>query len=319
MFVLRPSSALKLAQRGLEPERGIEAKAPADNTIQEPFIDRGLPLPETYDVDIIRAMLQDPFRIFIYWEVRDRSLRALTRYFAPEDAQTFRTTLKLIEIGGGHEVFFDVDYKGRYWLQVFPGREYEFEIGVRSPVHGYISLVRSNRVQTPRGTVSPERAKEREYQLSPPDFVEILDATGFGAQQTLDVTMAAMAEPGAAAENDAWANALLQLPEGVHKALLVAAAGGELNLSLLEDLPEPLRGELMKLLLGGDGRIAAAGLMHYLPELLHEAARDSQEWIGDPIHPLHLTPRFMLGGTENVALPGGEIRWPALNRRPSSF
>jgi len=100
---------------------------------------------------------------------------------------------------------------------------------------------------------------------------------------------------------------------------MVAAAGGELSLELLLDFPEPLRNELMKLLLGGDGRIAAAGLMHYLPELLHEAARDSQGWIGDPIHPLHLTPKFMLGGTENVALPGGEIRWPALSRRPSSF
>ena len=319
MFVLRPSSALKLAQRGLEPERGYEVKAPPEIAIQEPFIDRGLPLPETYDVDIIRAMLQDPFRIFIYWEVRDRSLRALTRYFAPDEAQAFRTTLKLTEIGGGHEVFFDVHHKGRYWLQVFPDREYEFEIGVRSPAHGYISLVRSNRVQTPRGTVSPERARESDYQLSPRDFVEILEATGFGAQQTFDVTLAAMAEPEAATANDEWADALLKLPEAVHKALTLAAAGGELTLALIADLPEPLRGELMKLLLGGDGRIAAAGLMHYLPELLHEAGRESQGWIGDPIHPLHLTPRFMLGGTENVALPGGEIRWPALSRRPSSF
>jgi hypothetical protein len=169
--------------------------------------------------------------------------------------------------------------------------------------------------------VSPERARESEYQLSPPGFVEILEATGFGAQQTLDVTLAAMAEPVAAQEqgNDEWAAALTKLPETVHRALMTAAAGGELTLDLIASLPEPLRGELMKLLLSGDGRIAAAGLMHYLPELLHEVARDTQGWIGDPIHPLHLTPRFMLGGTENVALPGGEIRWPALSRRPSSF
>jgi hypothetical protein len=262
-------------------------------------------------------MLQDPFRIFIYWEVRDQSLQALTRYFAPDDAQTFRTTLKLIELGEGHQVFFDVSHNGRYWLQVFPDRQYQFEIGVRSPKHGYIALVRSNIVQTPRGTVSSERATETQFQLSPPDFIEILEATGFGAQQTLDVTLAAIAEP--ETEKDEWSAALQNLPEAVHKALMVAAAGGELSLELLLDFPEPLRNELMKLLLGGDGRIAAAGLMHYLPELLHEAARDSQGWIGDPIHPLHLTPKFMLGGTENVALPGGEIRWPALSRRPSSF
>ena len=317
MFVLRPSSPLKLPQRALEPVRRAETKAETEIPAQEPFIDRGLPLPETYDVDIIRAMLQDPFRIFIYWEVRDQSLKALTRYFAPDDARSFRTTLKLIEIGGGHQVFFDVSHNGRYWLQVFPDREYEFEIGVRSPKHGYISLVRSNRVQTPRGTVSSERAVESQFQLSPPDFIEILEATGFGAQQTLDVTLAAMTEP--ETEKDEWSAALENLPEAVYKALMIAAAGGELSLELLSDMPEPLKNELMKLLLGGDGRIAAAGLMHYLPELLHEAAQNSQGWIGDPIHHLHLTPKFMLGGTENVALPGGEIRWPALSRRPSSF
>ena len=317
MFVLRPSSPLRLPQRPLEPARRTESKAETEIPTQEPFIDRGLPLPETYDVDIIRAMLQDPFRIFIYWEVRDQSLQALTRYFAPDDAQTFRTTLKLIELGEGHQVFFDVSHNGRYWLQVFPDRQYQFEIGVRSPKHGYISLVRSNIVQTPRGTVSSERATETQFQLSPPDFIEILEATGFGAQQTLDVTLAAIAEP--ETEKDEWSAALQNLPEAVHKALMVAAAGGELSLELLSDFPEPLRNELMKLLLGGDGRIAAAGLMHYLPELLHEAAQNSQGWIGDPIHPLHLTPKFMLGGTENVALPGGEIRWPALSRRPSSF
>jgi hypothetical protein len=313
VFVLRPSSPVKLVQRSPQTLAPLtEAPAPEN---QEPFIDSGLPLPDSYDLDIVRAMLQDPFRILIYWEVREQSLLALTPYFALPDAQTFRTVLKLLDTATQQEVLFDVARRGRYWMTVFPDREYMFEIGVHSPRHGYISLVRSNAVRTPRGTVSPERAHDREYQLNPSEFLEVLDATGFGAQQTLGVTLSAVSE---GAEEESWSAALLKLPEEVRRVLAIVSAGGELTLELIADLPEPLRSELIKLFLGGDGRIAAVGFMHYLPELLHEAGRNPEEWIGDHIRPLHVTQRFMLGGTENVALPGGELRWPALSRRPSS-
>lgn len=317
MFVLRPSSPVKLLQRGPQTSAAVTEGPLHQN--HEPFIDSGLPLPDSYDLDIVRAMLQDPFRVLIYWEVREQSLLALTRYFAPADAQTFRTVLKLVDIVGRQEVLFDVAHRGRYWMTVFPDREYVFEIGVHSPRHGYISLVRSNTVRTPRGTVSPERAQEGEYQMSPSEFLEVLDATGFGAQQTLGATVGAMSEGAEEDEEEAWSAALLKLPEEIRRALTLASAGGELTLDLIKDLPEPLRSELMTLFLGGGGRIAAVGFMHYLPELLHEAGSSAEEWIGDHIRPLHVSQRFMLGGTENVALPGGEIRWPALSRRPSSF
>jgi hypothetical protein len=291
---------------------------PAPLPDSEPFIDLGLPLPESYDVDVIRAMLQDPFRILIYWEVRPQSLAALTRYFSPADIGKFHCVLKLTEIGGGHEAWFEVAHRGRYWMLVFPDREYEFEIGVRSPEHGFISLVKSNRVRTPRGTVSFERAEEPEYQLSAGEFIDVLDATGFGVDQTLEVTLAAMAEAGEeSAIDDRWSGVIARLPDSIRRALALASSGGELTQELIDELPEPIRSELLKLLVAGDGRIASVGLLHYLPELLHEAAA-GEEWIGDHIHPLHITQRFMTGGTENVALPGGEVRWPVFARRPSS-
>src|SRR5687768_9049350 len=36
------------------------------------YIDTGLPIPESYDVDTIRALVQDPFHIWVYWEMRER-------------------------------------------------------------------------------------------------------------------------------------------------------------------------------------------------------------------------------------------------------
>src|SRR5215211_5274301 len=204
MFTLRPSSPTRAAgvRRAAEMEeiKAVPAEEAGDKTPAAPFIDEGLPVPEAYEVDIVRAMLQDPFRIFIYWELREESLRALSLYFSPEEAAAFQTTLRLFEVEGRNEAYFPVGRRGRYWMMVFPEREYEFEVGVRSPVHGYISLIRSNRVRTPRGTVSPEKSEEGEYRLSPPEFMNVIEASGFAAEQAMDITVAAM--PGAGVTPD---------------------------------------------------------------------------------------------------------------------
>jgi hypothetical protein len=321
MFILRPSSPLRAADPAdpLRPAGAEEIKAAPveedDDAPGEPYVDEGAPVPEGYEVDIIRAMLQDPFRIFIYWEVREESLRALTRYFAPEEAAQFQTTLKLFEVEGRNEAYFPVARRGRYWMTVFPDREYEFEIGVRSPAHGYISLIRSNRVRTPRGTVSPEKPEEGEYRLNPPEFMNVIAASGFAADRAMGITVAAM--PGAGIGPDEVSAVLTRLPEGVRAAVAAAGAGGELTGEMIEALPLYLRDELMKLYGAGDGRIASVGLLHYLPELLREAIEDERELIGDHVHPLHVAPRFFAAASENVARPGGEIRWPGVGRQPS--
>ncbi|HEX8186114.1 MAG TPA: DUF4912 domain-containing protein, partial [Blastocatellia bacterium] len=268
MFILRPSSPTRATGSGpdrpdpaaeIEEIKAIpieeeEKKAPA-----EPFIDEGLPVPEIYDVDIIRAMLQDPFRIFIYWEVREESLQALTTYFSPEDAAGFKTTLKLLEVEGRNEAYFPVARCGRYWMMVFPDREYEFEIGVRSPVHGYISLIRSNRVRTPRGTVSPEQPAEGEYRLTPPEFMNVIEASGFAADRAAEITVAAL--PGAGISADQVTSALMRLPDAVRSAVISASAGGGLTSEMIAALPHYMRDELMKLYGAGDGHIASVGLM----------------------------------------------------------
>lgn len=311
MFTLRPSSP----PRPSEPKPALDVKIIQTAEVDEHFVDTGLPVPATYDRDIIRAMIQDPFRVFIYWEVRQESLAGLTRYFAPEEARGFRVVLKLTEVEGGNEAFFEVERRGRYWMMVFPDRQYVFEIGVRSPLHGYISLIKSNGVRTPRGTVSPVSARQDEYRLSPPEFGEVLEASGFAASQSLDITIAAL--PGASAGADELSATLGKLPGVVREAVTVAGAGSALTAEHIEGLPEPLRGELLKLLLGSDGRVASAGLMHYLPELLREVIEDEREWIGDHIRPLHIGPRFFVGGSDNFTRPGGEIRLPRLPSSPA--
>jgi hypothetical protein len=293
--------------------KSVEVK-PKKAQPSEPFIDEGLPLPQSYPVDIIRALLQDPFRIFIYWKVREESLKALTRYFSEEDSATFQVVLKLIELRGDNEAFFDVQSEGRYWMTVFPDRDYEFEIGVRSPVHGYIRLIRSNRVRAPRGTVAPAPAPEPEYRVTPQQFSRIMEASGFAAHQSMRLTMAAAERADLLASQ-----AINHLPASVREAIPLAAAGEDLSRDMIEQMPEPLRSELMKLYEGSGGMTASAGLMHYLPEMMRQFAEDESEWIEGGLHPLHIAPRYFAGASEQSARPSEKMRWPALRQVPGSW
>ncbi len=320
MFVLRPSSAFGVAPvKPIEPDQPAAEPIPVSETSDQPYIDEGLPVPESYGVDIIRALLQDPFRIFIYWEVRPESLKGLTRIFSEAEAADFRPTLKLRDMDGGQEAFFEVGPRGRYWMMVFPDRTYEFEMGVRSPEHGYISLVRSNQVRTPRGTVSPAVAPEPQYQMTTPEFIDVLQASGFAPEQAMEITVAPM--PGSTADGEQIADLLVRLPESVRNALLVAAIGGQLSFDMVDALPEPFRSELLKLHSASDGHLASVGLAHYLPEVLRETIEDERGLIGDHVHPLHVTPRFFAGASESLPPPGNEFHLPRLPqfRLPSSW
>jgi hypothetical protein len=313
MLSLRPSSPVRFFEPRTA-EKPEHAAPSLQLDITEPFIDEGLPIPETYAVNIMRAMLQDPFRVFIYWELREESITALTHYFPVSDIDSFRVTMRLLELSGKHQAYFEVPRQGRYWMMVFPDREYEFELGVRSPQHGYIPMVRSNRIRTPRGTVSPIVSREPEYALRGDQFVTVLDLSGFSAQQTLDLTLAAM--PGANEQDGKREELLSRMPASLRAAVVMAARRGKLTRELIEALPEPLRSMLLELVSKGDEALAAAAMMHYLPEVVRELLDDDRELIGPHSHPIHLTPRFFAGGTEHVMPPASSLPLPG---RPSSL
>src|SRR5436853_782450 len=315
MLILRPSSPLHLIEIKREE---LETGGDGSSDPGAPYIDEGLPIPYSYDTDIVRALMQDPFRILIYWEIREATLESLKRYFSPEDLASFKVVLRLIDIASQNEAFFETSRQGRYWMSVFPEREYEFEIGVRSPVHGYIAFVRSNRVRTPRGAVSSEKADEDEYRMAPPLFMQVIEASGFSPSHAMNITAA-----GTAMAPDKLIEAAISgLPEPVRAAVAAATSGEPLSRELLERLPEPLRSELLKVLKTGGGLMASVALMNYFPELVREAIEAEQDLIGAGIDPLYgalyVAPRFIGGSSESQSRPGGEFRWSGFPRLPSS-
>src|SRR5262249_9710340 len=150
---------------------------------------------------------------------------------------------------------------------------------------------------------------------SPPEFMKVLEMTGFSADRALSL---AVAGAEAADAENLLAEAFMRLPEAVRMALMIAEAGGPLTPELIATLPEPLRSELLRIIFAGGGLMASGSLVPYLPELWREVVGSDGEWIGDELPPLHLAPRFFLGGSEHLPIPGGEMRWPALRRLPSS-
>ena len=173
-FFFDLSSLAPLVERNpFEPPLVREDDQPAAIE-SEPPADLGLPIPTHYDFDLMRALVQDPFRLYVYWNLRGNPLERIRRIFPAEEVDKFRHTLRLIDETNNITVFFEVPYTREYWFSVFPDRTYRVELGVRSPVHGYIRLLSSQPVTTPRGGPSDQVAPEAEYAIEADEYLQVL-------------------------------------------------------------------------------------------------------------------------------------------------
>jgi len=302
--VQREQAELKTTVRSIEPS-------------QEIFIDEGLPIPDAYDVDLVRVLVQDPFCIYIYWELRQATLNGLRTIFSTDDFAGFKIVLRLIELRGNHEAFFEVGAKGDYWMGVYPDRRYQVEIGARSPKHGYVKFIGSNIVETPRGTVSVEVAEDSRYRVDQAEFIDVLEASGFGPEETLAVGIVGEDEQAAAD----YEKALETIPQELHHAILTAAAGRELTDEDIDALPDPIKEALLAIRAAGGDGLTSAALLHYLPEIMRWLMLQQAGAAADFKQHIHITPRFLVGSSEIGIMPVSIVEWlPSLmmRHRPGS-
>jgi hypothetical protein len=265
------------------------------------YIDTGLPIPESYDVDTIRALVQDPFHIWVYWEMRERVFENLKAIFPADIAESFRYVLKLTELSLGHSSIIEIERKGNYWLSVFPDRRYRLEVGLNSPLRGFIRVLEADEVRTPRGTVSMNIAEDPGYEVSNRDFAEILKVSGFAA-------FAGMLGP---------ERVLRRLPPQVSEVINTAASGEELSEAQLDSLPPRLRALLSQLREQGYG-LSSLALLHLLPEYLREAIEETDDYFDDALHPQHIAPRYLVGSSEQRLQPDRRKWMPSMAERPTS-
>jgi hypothetical protein len=242
----------------------------------EPIVDTGLPIPAHYDFDMMRAIVQDPFRLFVYWQLKDSPFDRLRKMFPVAEAHGFDTVLKLVDETNNIAVFFNAAYAREYWFSVFPDRSYRVELGVRSPKFGFIKLLNSQTVRTPRGGPSDQAAPEEQYAIAADAYLEVLRESHLVPERafTVDALLPRTDATPAEARSAVWES----LPPSFRRTMLAIGdiqAGRDyerwwerLN---QEDLAEVVKEFLRIVAEMGDGELGYMLLLRYLPEVLRRA------------------------------------------------
>jgi len=147
------------------------------------------PLPEPPPRDMVRLLVQSPYRLHLYWNFKSDPFTIARRLFPNRD---FRFMVRLLDASSG-EIFADeIDgFTRSYWFNALPAHIYQAEVGIFSDARPFIRLLASDRVQTPRVGASPNIAtSEPDFAVSAVDFIQILDRAGFVAD-SFDVAMQA--------------------------------------------------------------------------------------------------------------------------------
>jgi len=278
-FFFDLSSLAPLVERNPFEPLLVKDEEPAGRILPEPSPDLGLPIPEHYDFDLMRALVQDPFHLYVYWNLRGNPLDRIRRIFPTPEADSFRFVLRLIDETNNITVFFEAPYTREYWFTVFPDRTYRVELGLRSPSRGYIRLLSTQAVTTPRGGPSDRVAPEAEYSIEADEYLKVLRASHLIPERawTLDGLLladgAATDEPGRQALWDS-------LPPSFRRLMRVIGdiqAGREYDRWWErlggEELSDLVREFLAVIRQMGDGELGYILLMRYLPELLRRAIR----------------------------------------------
>jgi hypothetical protein len=143
------------------PERLMpEMPAPRHVPVSEPkeiYIDRGLPLPQTYGEDRITAMAKDPNWIFAYWELTGPRKMEVEKQCGCETLENAAWVLRVHDcaLSRWSDIRIDVS-AGNWYIPVSEDRRFRVEIGVVTPDGRFIPFASSKELQTPRSGPSPE-------------------------------------------------------------------------------------------------------------------------------------------------------------------
>lgn len=137
----------------------LVVSAPAGSSVHGPAAqpsapqrgpDPGLPIPESYGVDRLVLLVQDPHHIFAYWEISPGTYSRVATVAGFGAAQVL-----ILHTPSGPEQR-EIDLRGgNYYLSVAPGSTYRAEIALRSKDGKLHQLAVSNFVQTPAAGPSP--------------------------------------------------------------------------------------------------------------------------------------------------------------------
>jgi hypothetical protein len=145
------------------------------------FLDFGPALPRRYDVDQLELMAQSPLRVFAYWELREATIMAALGRIPVEDRQNFQLLLKWKQRNAAEERFLDPGTTDNWWFDTLPENQYQLELGLYWSEYGWLPLLASAELVTPRLALGPASKVEPPHGQA---FLEnLVQQTGIGLQQ----------------------------------------------------------------------------------------------------------------------------------------
>ncbi|MFB3907522.1 MAG: DUF4912 domain-containing protein [Candidatus Eisenbacteria bacterium] len=141
-----------------------------------------LELPESYGKDRLTLMVRDPYWIHAYWEVTPETIERAKRELGAswEGSRWILRVSSYPEDTGKEPEFFDIDLHAdarNWYLRVpNPDRSYEGMIGVVTREGTFYPFARSNRVRTPRDSMSP--VSDVEWTTTQEQFEKIYALSG---------------------------------------------------------------------------------------------------------------------------------------------
>lgn len=156
------------------------------------FLDFGPPLPSRYGVDRIQLMVQSPSRVFAYWELTGKAVSLALSRFPAEERQNLQLMLKWRE-SGMPERWFDIGTTSSWWFPTSPESCCQAELALYSEDWGWIPLLTSQVVLTPRRTLGPASTAAGEPEARAAFLQDLVQQTGI-EQELPDTVQAGQLE-----------------------------------------------------------------------------------------------------------------------------
>ena len=173
LITTKPAKAAPLPISG--PAGSSSLGAPALPPAPQRGPDPGLPIPDSYGLDRLVLLMQDPHHIFAYWEISPGTFSRVST-----SAGTGSAHVLILHTPSGPEQR-EVDLRGgNYYLSVAPGSTYRAEIALRGKDGQLHQLAVSNFVQTP--AVGPSTRTEATWMEVDETFHDLLTLAGLPGQ-----------------------------------------------------------------------------------------------------------------------------------------
>jgi len=107
-------------------------------------------LPFSYNQTKLTLLVRDPYWAYSYWDFSEKSWKWIVSKRQQEP--NLRSVLRIHNLKQNGNFDLDVDLEAKNWYVHLnlPGATFEFELGLLDPRGQFHSIVRSNRIQTPR-------------------------------------------------------------------------------------------------------------------------------------------------------------------------